>query len=213
MNRSKAFPFRLLVERPAGDVAALAVHEPEQVLQAVVRRVQVPVDRGKHIRFAGRGQRSESPVRRNGRNQLADQLPALARLQLHPRLLADTGERGVVDAVDRWRRRQGQRCQRRERLDAAARQLPPLVGGDAGHQRQVVDPAPVRPAVPLPVAELAVRDRFGRGFRRRIHVRFEAPADDAVVRGVLGDAERLDPAALPSQRQVHPLGRGCLHLP
>ena len=58
-----------------------------------------------------------------------------------------------------------------------------------------------------------MRDRFGRGFRRRIHVRFEAPADDAVVRGVLGDAERLDPAALPSQRQVHPLGRGCLHLP
>ena len=119
----------------------------------------------------------------------------------------------AVDAVDAGSCRQRQRRQRRQRLDAPAGQPPPLVNGDAGHQRQMVDLAPVRPAVPLPVAELAVPDRLRLRLRRRVDVRLEALADDAVVRGVFRDPEAFEPAAVPAERQMHPLRRCSLHLP
>ena len=192
---------------------SLAVHESEQVFQAFVPSVHIALDRSEGVRFGGRGQRREPRIHRNRGNQLADPLTALPCLELHPRLLADAGERGSVHAVDAGRCRQRQRREGGQRLDTARGQPPALVGRDAGNQRQMIDAAPMRPAVPLPVAELAVRDRLRMRLRRRIHVRLEALADNAVVRRVLRDAEGLESAALPAERQVHPLGRGALHLP
>ena len=56
-------------------------------------------------------------------------------------------------------------------------------------------------------------DRLRIGVRRLRRVRLEAPADGAVVRGVLHDPEaRFLRPVVAAERQVHPLRPGALHL-
>ena len=205
-------PLGRRVERPARLVAAVAVHGAEEVLQAAVPREGVALDVEEDVAGRGRRQCGQPPVRLDRRDQLVDAAPLPARLNLDPRLVADAGERGGADAVDRRLHRQAQGAEIRHRGHSPLDEPAPLAAGDAGDQRQmVVRPPPVR-ADSAPVAEPAVLDRLRVGPRRRVRMRLEAPPDGAVVRRVLGHPEaRVDPPLAPAQRQVHPLRLGPLH--
>ncbi len=204
-------PLGLRVERPVRLVAAVAVRGAEEVLEAAVRSERVPFDVEEDVAGRGRRQGGEPLVRLDRREQLAD-APALpARLILDPRLLADTGQRGAADTVDRRHHGQAQGAETDHRRHVPLDEPAPLTAGDAGDERQmVVGPAPIRTGS-APVADRTVLNGLRVGLRRRVRMRLEAPPDGAVVRRVLGDPEaRVDRPAAPAQRQVHRLRRGPL---
>ena len=203
----------LLVERPARVVLAVPVHDAEQVLETAVRRERVPFEVEEEIAVRRFRQRRESLVRLDRRDRLVGGPAFPPSLDLHPRLLADPGQRAGAHAIQPRNDRQGERGQIRHRRHAPLDESPPLTARDAGDERQViVGVAPFRARL-LPVADVAVTDRFRVGFRRIGGMSLEPPADGAVVRRVLHDPEtRPVPAVCPSEREVHPLRLGSLRL-
>ena len=202
----------LLVERPVRVVPAVPVRDAEQVLETAVRREGVPFEVEEDVAVRRFRQRRESLVRLDRRDELVDAPAFPPRLILHPRLLADPGQRTVADAVDPRDHRQAERGQIRHRRDSPRDQSAPLTAGDAGDERQVVVGATLLRAGLLPVADRAVLDRFRVGLRRRARVRLETAPDGAVVRRVLHHPEaRLDPAVTPAECEVHPLRFDPLH--
>ena len=131
---------------------------------------------------------------------------------LHPRLVANPRQGAGADAVEAGDDRQVERPQRRHRRHPPLDQTAPLAAVDAGHERQVVvGAAPLRADL-LPLADVAVLDRFGIGIGRCIGVRLESPADGAVVGRVLDDPEAREvPLVAAAERQVHPFRLPSLH--
>ena len=202
----------LLIERPVRVVPAVAVRGAEQVLQTAVRREGIPFEIEEDVAGRRFRQRGESLARLDRRDQLVDAPAFPPRPILHPRLLADPGQRAVAHALDSRDDRHFERRQIRHRRHVARDQPAPLAAGDTGDERQVVvGPALLRARL-LPLAEPAVIDRLGVGLRRRPGVRLETAPDGAVVRGVLDHTEaRACQAVAPVERQVHPRRLHALH--
>ena len=178
-------PLGLRVERPVRLVAAAAVHGAEEVLEAAVRGERIPLDVEEDVAARGRRECGEPLVRLDRREQLADAAALPARLILDPRLLADAGQRGVADTVDRRHHGQAQGAETGHRRHVPLDEPAPLTAGDAGDERQmVVGPAPIRTGS-APVADRTVLDGLRVGLRRRVRMRLETPPDGAVVRRVL----------------------------
>ena len=101
------------VERPRRVVVAVAIHDAEQVLKPAVGREDVTFEVEEHIAVRRLGQRREPLVRLDRRDELVDTAAFAPSVVLHPRLLADAGQRGLADPVKPGRDRQAQRPQRR----------------------------------------------------------------------------------------------------
>ena len=114
------------VERPRRVVVAVVVRDAEQVLDPAVCCEGVPFEVDEHVAVRRLGQRREPLLRLDGRDELVDAAALAPRLVLHPRLLADAGQRGLADSVESG-----------ERPAGVARPAPPLSS------------PPVRPAVPV----------------------------------------------------------------
>ena len=82
-------------------------------------------------------------------------------LELDPGLLAHPRQRPGAGALERRLERQRQAAELRQRVDAAGGQLPPLAGGDAGDEAEVVVGPPAGRALGCPAADVAVLDGFG----------------------------------------------------
>ena len=125
------------VERPGPVVVAVAVRDAEQVLEPATRRENVAFEVEEHVAGRRLGQRREPLVGLDRRDELVDAAILAPRVVLHPRLLADAGQRGLADPVEPGRDRQARRAQRRHRRHLPFGQPGSLASGDAGNQREV----------------------------------------------------------------------------
>ena len=115
MKRSNTRLSLALVERPRRVVVAAAVRDAEQVLEPAVGREDVAFEVEEHVAVRRLGQRRESLVGLDRRDELVDATALPPTVVLHPRLLADAGQRGRADPVESGRNRQAQRAQRPHR--------------------------------------------------------------------------------------------------
>src|SRR5262249_23979704 len=147
-------------------------------------------------------------------------------IALDARLLPDpdVAFRGAARRLPRDGQRH--RSEPRERTDVARLQLAGLEPRDTGDQAQVVVGAPLPVAPGPPATDLAVRPQLGigqsgfdpvrprlrAGAGLRLHRGLEAPAYQAVVGDVVGDAVGLERETGPVGNDVHVLGPQALHL-
>ena len=212
MKRSNTRFLARRVERPRPVVVVVAVRAAEQALESAVRREGVPFKVQEHVPVRRLRQPREPLVGLDRRDELVDAAVLAPRLVLHPRLLADAGQRRLADPVEPGRDRQAQRPQRRHRRHLPFGQPSPLASGDAGDQREVtVGATPLRAGL-LPLADAAVIDRLRKRVRRGGDVRLEPPRDGAVVRCVLRDPEARRALAAAAEPQMHQLGFDALRL-
>ena len=141
-----------------------------------------------------------------------DERPDGVALHLDARLLAHAREARRGRALEWRRHRQGQPPQRGAGRDVSRPQRRPLMGRDAGHQREVVRLAAPCLTLRPPATDLAVLDRVrprgGRvlgGSRGALREGLELPLDRPDVGGVVGDAQVIDVPGAAAERHVHQL--------
>ena len=141
-----------------------------------------------------------------------DERPDGVALHLDARLLAHAREARRGRALEGRSHRQGKPAERGAGRDVPRPQRRPLMGRDAGHQREVVRLAAPRLAVRPPATDLAVLDRVrprGRrvlgGSRGALREGLELAPDRPDVGGVVGDAQVIHVPGAAAERHVHQL--------
>ena len=215
------------LDRPPGMERRLAIgpHEPrlehpEEVVDPVVQGERVAFDVEEQVAGRRGGKAQQPAVGFEGAIPQAARREALGQherpdgvaLRLDARLLAHARKARRGRALERRSHRQGQPAQRGAGRHVPRPQRRPLMGGDAGHQREVVRLAAPRLTFRPPAADLAVLDWVRpRGWRvlggspGAFRESLELAPDRPDVGGVVGDAQVIHIAGAAAERHVHQL--------
>lgn len=195
-------PFlRLALERPLSDVLPVAIHIPEQVLDAVRQRVRIALQVEKQITGGRERQRGESFALMNGSQQLVLWLPFAAALHLYPRLLADLLDRAAARSLQGRQLGEVHGGQRLHGRDPDLLERPPLRRPDVRDQGEMIHLAPFGIAAHPPRADVAMRNRIRRvrHFRGRMFDMItKPPAQRREVRLIILDPKRDGPRLRPT---------------
>ncbi len=155
------------VERPERAELVLRVHDPEQVVDAIVERIRVALEVEEQVAGIRLGQGGEAAfgldARRRRQQQLVDRLRQATALDLDAGLLAHALDAGGTRAVERGIERDRRRSQPLDRVELTGDQRLALPRGDPGHQGEVVVVAAANRAELRPSAHPAMLDRLGIG--------------------------------------------------
>ena len=201
---------------PEGVERTVGLEDAEEVVEAVIEGVWVPLDIEEEVVRGGRWEAGEAALRVDrgtgtGEKELVPRLPGEASLELDPRLLPDPGEGAATRGLERRAERQLEAAEICQRRRSAFDQGSTLAGRDPGHEAEVVVGPPPSNALRRPPTDVAMLDRVRVGVLRRIHGRGfggHRPEESVPGRAVVGH-EVVDPQALhepgaAAQRHVHP---------